>query len=157
MRNLMARLLLENSQATPRIATSPSRPVKRPILSNDLENQFAFFGPLRGDVESILHFFGGFFHPVFLGVIQPAQDAAGLHLFASLDFQDDARRLDLLSPPSYRGRRQSCWRRCQCPRRRSSSHNRRAAKRFRARPWRWATARNYPAPAGCRPAQPPRP
>ena len=40
-------------------------------------------------MESILHFFGRFVHPVFPGVIQPAQDAAGFHLLASLDFQDD--------------------------------------------------------------------
>src|SRR5215831_3143479 len=73
MRSLMARLREEISQAAANKIRRPSNPVKRPILPHDFQDQLALIGLLRGDAESIFHHFGGFFHPVFAGVIDAAE------------------------------------------------------------------------------------
>src|ERR1700722_16860924 len=94
MRSLMARLWAEKSHATARMTTRPSSPVKRCIrayaLADDFENQFPVVGFLSGNAEGVLDHLRGFFHAVFLGVVEAAKHRPSLHFFANFDFQDHA-------------------------------------------------------------------
>src|ERR1700722_5079988 len=96
MRSLMARLWAENSQATARMTTRPSSPVNRCIRArasaDDFQDQFPLVGFLCGNPEGVLDHVGGFFHAIFLGVVEPAKHRPRLHLFAYLDFQDHTHR-----------------------------------------------------------------
>src|ERR1700722_13046139 len=96
-RSLISRLWAERSQATASMAIRPNSPVKRCILADDFQNQFAVFGPLRGNAEGVLDHVGGLFHMIFLGVIQPAETRARFHFLADLHFQNHAhRRIDIV-------------------------------------------------------------
>src|ERR1700722_12240076 len=93
-RGWIARRLLENRYATAMTTTRPSRPVKRSMrslrLTYDFENQFAALRRSRSDAESIFDKLRGFVDIVLTGVIQAAENAAGVDLLPNFDLEDHA-------------------------------------------------------------------
>src|SRR6202012_1558927 len=92
----MAARSLENRNGTPRMTTIPRSPVNRSIgarLSADhFENQRTLLRRRGRDAESVFHQLCGFFHTLFVGVVEPAQNSAGIHFLADLHFEDNADR-----------------------------------------------------------------
>src|SRR5690348_4991644 len=76
--------------------TRPSSTVKRSMrtlrLADDFENKFADLRRSRRDAESIFDELRGFIDIVFAGVIQAAEDAAGIHFLSDFHFEDHADR-----------------------------------------------------------------
>src|SRR6476646_6889530 len=60
------------------------------ILTDDCENQFAFFDWMLRDLEGILDQVGRLGQMLFAGVIDAAQDAAGFDFLPDFNFEDYA-------------------------------------------------------------------
>src|SRR5579871_2732735 len=88
--SLIARLCFEKSTQTRSIETIPSIPVNRSMNGSayHFKNQFALFGGLGGNAESVLDLLGSFLDILFGGVVNAAKHGARIHLLADLDFQD---------------------------------------------------------------------
>ena len=94
-----------DSQAQRQDDSQAQEPGEPAHLPDDFQDQLPLVGLLRGDAEGVFHHFGGFFHALFLGVIEAAEHRAGVHFLAHFDFENDAdggidRRLPCCSRPA---------------------------------------------------------
>src|SRR6185312_9520640 len=82
----MAERFVEKRNATRTMAIRPTTPVYFAIalrsLADDFENQFALFDGMLRDFEGV------FYQMLFAGVIDAAQDTAGLDLLSDFDFEN---------------------------------------------------------------------
>src|SRR5580704_11549509 len=69
----------------------PSTPVSRPMESaHNFQNQLPLVRTRAGNTESVFHKLGCVVEAFFIGVVEAAEHAAGVHFFADLDFENHA-------------------------------------------------------------------
>src|SRR6185437_500139 len=88
----MAERFVEKRNATRTMAIRPTTPVYFAIalrsLADDFENQFALLDGMLREFEGVFYQIGRFRQMLFAGVIDAAQDTAGLDLLSDFDFEN---------------------------------------------------------------------